>query len=264
MIRPSQSKSARAGLSLVEVLVVAAIIGILAALMFPAVAKSKARAVRTTCAGNFRQWGVAITMYAGDNKNTFPDNRDGAGLSWCGNTVQTFWTNYLVPLVKSSDALDKRFQVLFCPTEKWHRAANLLTNTGYSSQLSVGYYYLPARDPSLPLNQNHSFNYDVVGLSGWVTKRQLGGEFINAPIAMDQKGGTGRIGAGSVDWFGVLGLGDTPTKKLPYSNHVQASGEPEGGNFLYEDGSVRWFGNEKIEPAATADNWVFFYKAPAH
>ena len=217
---------------------------------------------RSVCASNLRQWGIANTMYAGDNNNGFPDNRDGAGLSWCGNTVQTFWTNYLVPLVKTPDHLDKRFHVLFCPTEKWHRAANLLTNTGYGSQISVGYTYLPARDPSLPLNQSHDFNYDVVGLSGWVTKQKLGGEFSKAPIAMDQKQGTGKIGASQIDWFGILGLGATPSKKIPYSNHVQASGEPVGGNFLFEDGRVNWFKNNLIEPAATADSWVFFYRVP--
>jgi len=147
----------RRALTLVELLVVIAVIAILTALLLPALTKSKAQANRALCASNLRQWGIAVTAYAGDNHNSFPDNRDGAGLSWCGNTVQTFWTNYLVPLVKSSDQLDKRFQVLFCPTEQWHRAANLLTNTGYGSQLSVGYFYLPARDPALPLNLSHGF-----------------------------------------------------------------------------------------------------------
>jgi prepilin-type N-terminal cleavage/methylation domain-containing protein len=257
-----RSPSARAGLTLVETLVVISVVAILAALLLPMIAKSKNRALRVSCTSNLKQWGAALTMYAGDNENCFPDNSDGAGLSWCGKTVQAFWTNYLTPTLKGSLAGNNGAEVLFCPTEKWHRAANLLTNTGYPSQVSIGYYYLPSRDPSLDLNRAHSFNYNAVGLDGWVTRKQLGGEFRNAPIAMDQKGGTGKMGAGEVDWFGVLGLGDTPTKKLPYSNHTKSSGEPEGGNFLYEDGHVTWFKNDLITPAATADNWVFFYKVP--
>lgn len=252
----------RAGWTLLELLAVVAIIAILAALLLPVVAKSKDRAARASCANNMRQWGAAVTMYAGDNKNHFPDNSDGAGLSWCGDTMQAFWTNYLARLSKSDSSGLRTAEFLFCPTEKWHRAANLLTNTGYGSQISIGYFYLPARDPLLAFNQQHAFNYDIVGLGGWATRKQLGGEFRNAPIMMDQKCGTGRIGAGAIDWFGVIGLGDQPNKRLPYSNHVQPAGEPNGGNFLYEDGSVRWFENEKIEPACTADNWVFFYKVP--
>src|SRR4051812_31978062 len=88
--------------TLVEALVVIFILAILVALLLPTLAKSKGRAAQTVCASNLRQWGIANTMYAGDNSNAFPDNRDGAGLSWCGNTVQSFWTNYLVPLVKTS------------------------------------------------------------------------------------------------------------------------------------------------------------------
>ena len=257
-----QARRQEQGSTVVELLVVILVILILAGLVLPVLSKSKAKGERALCTGNLKQWGLAITMYAGENHNSFPDNRDGAGLSWCGNTVQTFWTNYLVPLVKSSELLDKRFQVLFCPTEKWHRAANLLTNTGYGTQLSVGYFYLPYRDPAFAMNVSHEFNYDAAGLKGWVTRKQLGGEFAKGPIAMDQKQATGKLGAATLDWFGVLGLGPTPTKRIPYSSHTQASGEAVGGNFLFEDGRVGWFASRDIRPAATADSWVFFYNVP--
>jgi prepilin-type N-terminal cleavage/methylation domain-containing protein len=250
--------------SLVELLVVLAVLAILAALLLPAIAKSKGKAERAVCLGNLRQWGTAISMYAGENQNSFPDNRDGAGLSWCGNIVQKFWTNYLVPLVTTSPELDKRFHVLFCPTEKWHRAADLLTNNGYGTELAIGYFYLPARDPAFSNNVSHQFNYDAAGLTGWVTRKQVGGEFAKAPIAMDQKQGLRKEGGApdALQWFGVLGLGTNPTLPTPYSNHIRSSGEPVGGNFLFEDGHVNWFTSGDIAPAVTADNWVFFYKVP--
>jgi prepilin-type N-terminal cleavage/methylation domain-containing protein len=258
-----QRKNLRA-FTLVELLIVVAVVGILAALLLPALAKSKAKAERATCLSNLRQWGVAIALYAGENHNSFPDNRDGSGLSWCGNSIQMFWTNYLVPLVITSAELDKKFHVLFCPTEKWHRAANLLTNRGYGTELSVGYFYLPARDPGYSNNVSHQFNYDAAGLNGWVTRRQLGGEFAKAPIAMDQKQGLRKIGGApdELQWFGTLGLGPNPTQSIPYSNHIQRNGESLGGNFLFEDGHVTWFASRDIAPAVTADNWVFFYKVP--
>src|SRR6185369_12079749 len=111
----------RSAFTLVELLVVILVLGILAGLLLPVLSRSKAKAESAVCTGNLRQWGVAVSIYAGDNHNSFPDNRDGTGLSWCGSTVQNFWTKYLVPLVTTSAELDKRFHVLFCPTEKWHR-----------------------------------------------------------------------------------------------------------------------------------------------
>jgi len=58
--------------TLVELLVVMAIIAILAALLLPALGRAKDKARRTECTGNLRQVNLAIRLYADDHSDSLP------------------------------------------------------------------------------------------------------------------------------------------------------------------------------------------------
>jgi len=58
--------------TLVELLVVMAVIGVLASLLLPALARSKDQGRNTVCANQLRQLGIATRLYTEDNNNILP------------------------------------------------------------------------------------------------------------------------------------------------------------------------------------------------
>jgi prepilin-type N-terminal cleavage/methylation domain-containing protein/prepilin-type processing-associated H-X9-DG protein len=81
--------------TLIELLIVVAIIAILAAILFPVFAQAREKARQTTCVSNLRQLGLGVAMYAQDYES-YP-----AHSSPSSQVPRTRWPDYIYPYVKN-------------------------------------------------------------------------------------------------------------------------------------------------------------------
>src|SRR5262245_8099127 len=85
----------RSAFTLIELLLVVAIIAILAAILFPAFALARDKARQSICLSNARQLGMALAMYVQEYDETYP---------WAaGLPLQTSpaWGGLIAPYVKN-------------------------------------------------------------------------------------------------------------------------------------------------------------------
>ena len=115
---------------MLELLVVVAIIGVLAALYLPATSRAKSKAVQVQCVGNLRQVGLAFQMFAEDHNGKYPMQvpvRDGGSMEFAagGNAFRHF------QVLSNELVLSK---VLLCPADKLRKSAawQSLTNENLS------------------------------------------------------------------------------------------------------------------------------------
>lgn len=92
VMKTIRSKYNSSGFTLVELLVVVAIIGILAGILVPVLGRARESAKRKSCASNLKQLGLGLNIYATDNSENFPTGSSGQGAR---SSISLIYPTYL-------------------------------------------------------------------------------------------------------------------------------------------------------------------------
>jgi len=215
-------RNERAAFTLIELLVVIAIIAILAALLLPVLSTAKERARRIQCLNNVRQIGMALRLYADQNRDLLPDATTnnpafyGTWWPWDLNTN----------LVNELESAGAKRNILYCPS-----------NASMNDEAHWNFWKTHPQSPICVLGYIFLVKGSIHATQDLWRVTMLGdGKTPPAEAELSADAVASTVG----DYTRIEGM------ILDRTSHLQRS-RPAGGNIVFQDGHASWrnFANMK-------------------
>ena len=227
--------------TLMELLIVVAIIGILLSLLLPSLSKARLKAKRVLCLNNLKQLNIAQTSYSTSNNGSLAVSSRGTSWSTYSNVSLHVWSKEVFDPFKEY-YLNDSVEAFICPIQEvsdnwWQYSAKA------ESRLTS---YMSATNECLSPSTS-------AGMSGATWQKD--NENFNVKI-LSQVENTAQM------LFADLIRHNPNTAEWNLADKKYKNGNPEGGNEIQVNGSARWrtFQGKQINYKHNA--WPYYWNDP--